>query len=398
MMNVLVDWLSQGLYGAAWWQIAVYTLVLTHLTVASVTLYLHRSQAHRAVAFAAGVSHFFRFWLWLTTGMVTREWVAVHRLHHAKCETTADPHSPLTKGLRNVLTRGAELYQAEASNAETREKYGHGTPEDWFERNMYARFPRLGISLMLVLDVVLFGAVGLTVWAVQMAWIPVFGGVINGIGHAMGYRNFEAQDNSCSIMPWGILIGGEELHNNHHTYPTSASFAVRRYEFDIGWLYILTFQRIGLASVRKLPPRISVTDTVRAVDETTLQALIAHRHEMLARYGRSIRAICKAELAASRRVRERERSELLRLACQWLARDPERVPPSYRAHLDEVRDSHVTLDTMVRMREELRQLWLCTTRARAELVVDLQSWCARAEASGIQGMERVALLIRRAKA
>jgi stearoyl-CoA desaturase (delta-9 desaturase) len=235
--DALVDWLAHGLLAASWWQVLLYTLVTTHITIVCVTVFLHRAQAHRALDLHAIPSHFFRFWLWIGTGMLTKDFVSVHRKHHAKCETVEDPHSPQTRGLKALLLTGVELYRAEAANPETQAKYGKGTPDDWIEHNVYSRYTWQGVGLMLVLDLMLFGAIGLTVWAVQMAWIPVMAtGIINGIGHNWGYRNFEAPDASTNVMPWGILIGGEELHNNHHTYPTSARFSVKPYEFDIGWV------------------------------------------------------------------------------------------------------------------------------------------------------------------
>ena len=249
----LVNLLSDGLTGASWWQIVLATLVMTHITIASVTIFLHRNQAHRSLDLHPIASHFFRFWLWMTTGMVTKQWTAIHRKHHAKCEQAEDPHSPQIYGIKKVFWEGAELYRAESKNEETMARYGHGTPDDWIERNLYSRYSALGVSLMVIIDVLLFGAAGLAVWAVQMAWIPLWAaGVVNGIGHYWGYRNFEATDASTNLVPWGIIIGGEELHNNHHTYPTSAKFSVKPYEFDIGWVYISAMKAVGLASVHLL--------------------------------------------------------------------------------------------------------------------------------------------------
>jgi stearoyl-CoA desaturase (delta-9 desaturase) len=243
--DALVQWLAHGWLNAAWWQVLLYTLVTTHITISAVTIFLHRAQAHRALDLHAIPSHFFRFWLWVGTGMVTKEFVAVHRKHHAKCETEEDPHSPQTRGIKALLLTGVELYRAEAAIPETISKYGHNTPDDWVERNLYSRYT--------------FGAIGAAVWAVQMAWIPVMAtGIINGIGHWWGYRNFESADASTNVSPWGMLIGGEELHNNHHTYPTSAKFSVKPYEFDIGWAYIRGMEMIGLAKVKKTPPRLAL--------------------------------------------------------------------------------------------------------------------------------------------
>jgi len=257
VLNSTVDWLANGLWGLSWWQVLLYTLFTTHITIAAVTIFLHRTQAHRAMDLHPIPSHFFRFWLWLGTGMVTKEWVAIHRKHHAKCETPDDPHSPQTRGIETVFWRGAELYRAEAKNKETVAKFGLGTPNDWIERNLYTRFSWQGVGLMLIINLALFGAIGAAVWAVQMAWIPVTAaGVINGIGHYWGYRNFEAPDASTNVSPWGIIIGGEELHNNHHTYPTSARFSIKPYEFDLGWFYISLMSRIGWANVKKVPPKL----------------------------------------------------------------------------------------------------------------------------------------------
>jgi fatty-acid desaturase len=252
VLNAAIEWLGHGLWDIAWWQVVLYTLVTTHITIAAVTIFLHRTQTHRAMDLGPIPSHFFRFWLWIGTGMVTKEWVAIHRKHHAKCETQDDPHSPQVKGIDEVLWRGAELYRAESKNKETMERYGHGTPDDWIERNLYSRYSWQGVGLMLILNLALFGTLGMAVWAVQMLWIPITAaGIINGIGHYWGYRNFEAPDASRNIMPWGLIIGGEELHNNHHTYPTSAKFSVKKYEFDIGWIYIQALQKLGWAKVKK---------------------------------------------------------------------------------------------------------------------------------------------------
>jgi len=271
VFSALLDWLSHGFSGFNGWEIVAYTLITTHITIAAVTIFLHRAQAHRALDLHPIASHFFRFWLWLGSGMVTKEWVAIHRKHHAKCETPDDPHSPVTRGIETVLLQGTELYRAEAKNQETLAKYGHNTPDDWLERNLYARYSWQGVGLMLIIDLFLFGAIGATVWAVQMLWIPVTAaGIVNGIGHYWGYRNFEAPDTSTNISPWGLIIGGEELHNNHHTYPTSAKFSVKKYEFDLGWVYISLMRKIGWATVKKVPPKLQLGVVRPVADEKTL--------------------------------------------------------------------------------------------------------------------------------
>jgi stearoyl-CoA desaturase (delta-9 desaturase) len=284
-----------GLFDLPWWGYVVVALVLTHITIAAVTIFLHRHQAHRALDLHPIPSHFFRFWLWLTTGMVTREWAAIHRKHHAKCETEEDPHSPQTRGIRKVMWEGAELYRAEAMNQDTLQRYGHGTPDDWLERNVYRRSV-LGVSIMLVIDVIAFGALGLTVWAVQMAWIPIWAaGVVNGIGHYWGYRNYDCVDASRNISPWGILIGGEELHNNHHSFATSAKLSSKWYEFDIGWMYIRILEMLGLAKVKKTIPQPKFGEPKAVPDFDTLQAVVTHRYDVMTRYMRSLRRLCAEE-------------------------------------------------------------------------------------------------------
>jgi len=400
LLDAVVDWLAHGTWQLSWWQIVLYTLATTHITIASVTIYLHRTQAHRSMDLGPIPSHFFRFWLWLGTGMVTRQWVAVHRKHHAKCETSDDPHSPQTRGIRTVFWRGAELYRAEVRNAETVAKYGHGTPDDWVERNLYSRHIYLGVALMLIIDLLLFGAIGATVWAVQMLWIPVSAaGVINGIGHYWGYRNFEAPDASTNILPWGLVIGGEELHNNHHTYPTSARFSVKPYELDIGWLYIRGLEKLGWAKVKKVPPRLQLGDVRAVPDERTLEALIANRYEVMARFARSLRDACAVEIE-SLRARECGKCDVaaLRVARRWLHRDEQQMPAAARAQVAEARAAHPALDKMVTMRDELRQMWLSTHRSREQLTADLQGWCRRAEESGIVALQQFSLKLRAARA
>ncbi|MFM6986419.1 MAG: fatty acid desaturase [Hydrogenophaga sp.] len=391
----LLVWLDKGLTGATWWQAILTVLVLTHITIASVTIYLHRHCAHRALDLHPIASHFFRFWLWLTTGMVTREWTAIHRKHHAKCEREGDPHSPVVYGIQKVFWEGSELYRAEAKNQDTLERYGHNTPDDWIERNLYSRHSALGVSIMLILDVALFGAFGLTIWAIQMAWIPVTAaGIINGIGHYWGYRNFEAHDASTNVSPWGILIGGEELHNNHHTYPTSAKLSVKPYEFDIGWLYISVLKGLGLATVKKLPPKLAFGDVKPVADEKTLEALIANRYEVMAGYARELRAACQRELDG---VKARSAdARVLRAARRWLHRDDDKVPADVKPQLALARAEHPVLEKMVSMREELRALWTGTNATREQLAADLQAWCRRAEGSGIAALRDFSVRLRSA--
>ena len=389
-LSAAVDWLAHGLLGLAWWQVLLIGLVLTHITIVSVTLYLHRHSAHRALDLHPAVQHFFRFWLWMTTGMTTKQWTAIHRKHHAKCEQAEDPHSPQVYGLRKVLWQGAELYRAEAANEETLRRYGHGTPDDWIERKLYSRYSLLGIGLMLVIDLALFGALGAALWALQMAWIPFWAaGVVNGVGHFWGYRNFEAHDASTNLIPWGIVIGGEELHNNHHTYPTSAKFSVKPYEFDIGWVYISILAKLGLASPKKTPPRLAYGAVRPVADDQTLEALIAHRYEVMASYARQMRAVFRQQAASAGQP-----TGALRSARRWLHRDAEKVPAAAVPQLAEARAAYPVLDQMLTMREELRQLWLNTGRTREQLVADLQAWCKRAEDSGIAALRDFSFKLR----
>lgn len=396
VLNAAIDWLAHGLLDLAWWQIVLVTLALTHVTIASVTIFLHRHQAHRALDLHPIVSHFFRLWLWLTTGQVTKEWASIHRKHHAKCEQAEDPHSPHVYGIRKVFWEGAELYRAESKNKDTMARYGHGTPDDWIERNLYTRYSWQGVGLMMIIDLTLFGAAGLTVWAVQMAWIPVTAaGIINGFGHYWGYRNFEAPDASTNLSPWGIIIGGEELHNNHHTYPTSAKLSVKPYEFDIGWVYISLMQKVGLAKVKKTPPKLAYGDIKPVADEKTLEALIANRYEIMAGYAHGMRRALRQELDAFK-ARSADAS-FFKAAHRWLHRDTEKVPAAVMPELAKARAASPVLDKMVTMREELRQLWLNTSLSREQLLANLQAWCHRAEESGIAALQDFSRQLRAAR-
>jgi stearoyl-CoA desaturase (delta-9 desaturase) len=401
MHDGVVDWLANGLVAASWWQILLVGLAFTHITIASVTIFLHRSQAHRALELHPSVMHFFRMWLWLTTGMVTKEWVAIHRKHHAKCETVDDPHSPVTRGIKTVLLTGAELYGYETKVPETMAKYGHGTPDDWVERNLYTRYSWQGVGLMLVIDMALFGAAGAAVWAMQMAWIPITAaGIINGLGHWWGYRNFEAADASTNISPWGIIIGGEELHNNHHTYPTSAKLSVRPYEFDIGWMYIRLLEVAGLAKVRKTPPRLALGAVKAVADDKTLEAIIANRYEVMARYATELKLAVASELQRLKQQGAENTAGFknMRLAKAWLHRDDDKIPSGVKPGLQMALGDSPRLAQLVAMREELRALWTRTNVSAEQLVADLQAWCQKAEASGIAALQEFSQKLRAATA
>ena len=395
----LLSFLSHGLLPLPWWGYVALTLVLTHITIASVTIFLHRSQAHRGVDLHPIASHFFRFWLWLTTGMVTKEWVAIHRKHHAKVETPDDPHSPQTRGISTVLLQGTELYRTESRNRETLDKYGHGTPNDWLERNLYERFSWQGVGLMLAINLFLFGPIGATIWAIQMMWIPVTAaGIINGLGHYWGYRNFACNDASTNIVPWGILIGGEELHNNHHAYGTSAKLSSRWYEFDIGWMYIRTLETLGLATVRKVAPQLKLDRTKTMPDLATLQAVITHRYAVVTSYAHSLKIACADEIVKLRERHGRDpggKAPSLRTIKGWLLADPATLTATERARLDDVLAHSKVLSQVYAMRNELAALWERSTESSEQLLARLQDWCHRAEASGIPPLAQFSLQLRR---
>jgi stearoyl-CoA desaturase (delta-9 desaturase) len=398
-MDGVLNFLGNGLLGLNVWQLVLATLLLTHVTIASVTIFLHRAQAHRALDLHPAVSHFFRIWLWLTTGMQTRDWVAVHRKHHAKCETAEDPHSPQTRGLRTVLWSGAELYMAERANKETIERYSRGTPDDWMERNLYARFVWHGCGVMLVADFLLFGVAGIAVWAVQMIWIPFFAaGVINGIGHYWGYRNYDSADASANLGPLGLLIGGEELHNNHHTYPTSAKLSNKWFEFDIGWAYIRGLEMLGLAKVLRVAPvaRVEAGAAGRQVDLHTLQTLINNRYDLLARFARQMQREFREELEKLRQSAALSAADQRRFAGlkRWLRKDVGDLPAPHQDTLKDLMARSRLMHTAVEMRAELAAIWQQSSVSREQMLVRLQDWIARAEASGIRSLQEAAARIR----
>jgi stearoyl-CoA desaturase (delta-9 desaturase) len=394
LFNAVVDFLSNGLTRATGWQVVIYTLVVTHITIASVTIFLHRCQAHRALDLHAIPSHFFRFWLWMTSGMVTKEWAAIHRKHHAKCETEEDPHSPVTRGIKKVLLEGSELYRSEAKNLETLEKYGHGTPDDWVEHNLYTKYSALGVSLMMVINIMLFGVIGVTVWAVQMIWIPIMAaGIINGIGHYWGYRNYDCVDASTNISPWGILIGGEELHNNHHTFGTSAKLSSKWYEFDIGWMYIRILEMAGLAKVKKIAPAPKFDREKLIADFETLQSVIANRYDVMAKYAKSLKRTWHDELEHLKEKAQLE-SGFLKSSKKLLQSEPAKLEGPQKQQLTELFAHSKALQTMHEMRVELGAIWDRSHATREQLLQQLQEWCARAEASGIKGLQDFSLRLR----
>ena len=374
----MFEFLSRGLTGASVWQMLVVLVVVGQLTMASTTLYLHRSAAHRGVDFHPAVAHWFRFFAWLTTGMVTKEWAAIHRKHHAKCETAEDPHSPRFAGIRTVLWRGSELYRAAALNRDDMEKYGKGTPDDWIERHLYTPHSNLGPTLVLFVYFALFGLPGIALWAMQMLWIPFWAaGVINGLGHWWGYRNFDTADTATNLAPWGLWIGGEELHNNHHAFPSSAKFSLRRYEFDIGWAAIRGLERLGLAKVLRTAPELDVRPNIRVPDADTLKAMMVHRWQVATDYFQLVlKPHLQAEAAGlSGRLRRAFRSD-----GRWLD-DANRA--AFSAWIAERPRTQQLMDFRARL---LAIYELRSAEAEAKLVA-LREWCAEAEASGIRTLE-----------
>ena len=386
-MNILTD----GLLNLSIWGYVGVTLLLTHITIAAVTIFLHRTQSHNALTLHPVISHFFRFWLWLTTGMVTRQWVAIHRKHHAKCETKDDPHSPQIHGLKKILLEGSEFYRREAAKNEVMEKYGQGTPDDWIERNLYSRFPYLGISLLLPLDVLLFGAIGITIFAIQMVWIPFWAaGVINGIGHYWGYRNFEPSDASRNLAPLGILIGGEELHNNHHAYPASAKLSSKWWEFDIGWFYIRVMEMLGLAKVKKVAPRAVMLASKKTIDIETVRAVIRHRFYILKLYGKKvIKPVLKQQHEAHTSHRN-----LFSHISKLLTREDIVLDKTKQHRLDQALEQSPQLDTVYHFKLKLKEIWNRTSSDQKKRVQRLQDWCLEAEQSGIEALQEFALFIR----
>ena len=391
----MLDFLSHGLLNLPWWGVLLCALAFTQTTIAAVTLYLHRSQAHRGVDFHPLVSHFFRLWLWLTTGMVTKEWVAIHRKHHARCETEADPHSPQVLGLKKVLAEGSELYRAAAKDEAMLVQFGKGTPDDWMERNVYTRHSTVGITIMFIVNVLLFGVIGIAIWAVQMAWIPIWAaGVINGLGHYFGYRNFENEDASTNLIPWGFWIGGEELHNNHHTFGTSCKFSYHWYEFDIGWMYICILRRLKLAQVRKVAPKLGL-QAQHTLNADTVQAIIHNRYLLAMRYSKQLQSDLAAEMAKIKH--DITLPDPAKAFAKWLQKEPALLNAVEQQQLQVLTAQSPMLDKIYRMRRDLSELWGRSSLSSEELVQKLQAWCQQAENSGIEALARYAQVLRQAK-
>ena len=373
-----------GLLDLSAWQLVGITLLMTHVTIVSVTVYLHRYSAHRALELNTGLKHFFRFWLWLTTAQNTREWTAVHRKHHAKCETPEDPHSPVYKGLSTVLRKGAELYREEARNPETLRIYGKNCPDDWVERNLYSRYKLGGIVLMALIDLLLFGTAGITIWAVQMMWIPFWAaGVVNGLGHAVGYRNFECRDAASNLVPWGIVIGGEELHNNHHTYPNSAKLSVRRWEFDMGWAWIRLFCLLRLAKVQRVAPIAHRVAGKASLDMDTAMAILNNRFQIMAQYRKLvIGPLVKQELD---RV-DTSVSHHFRRAKRLLSRETSLLEDRHHVRIESMLAHSQALKTIYEKRLALQQIWARTSANGHDMLAAMKEWVHEAETSGIHAL------------
>jgi stearoyl-CoA desaturase (delta-9 desaturase) len=378
-----------GFLGFHLWEYVLVTFVMVQVTVMAVTLYLHRDAAHRSLELHPALRHFFRLWIWMTSGMLTREWVAVHRKHHSFSDQPGDPHSPVVFGLKRVLLEGRELYAVEADNAETLEKYGRGTPDDWIERNVYSRHPNFGIITLILLDLLLFGVPGIIIIAVQLVSMPLLAaGVINGLGHHSGYRNFECEDAARNIVPWGVLVGGEELHNNHHAFPASAKFSARSWEFDIGWFYIRILETLRLAKVIRVAPEPMRIEPQRHVDLENLRAVIVNRMHVLRAYSRTVTLpVLRAELRTAP-------SNLSRGVRRLLVRHPPLLDARAKERLQEILNTHQALQTVHEFRERLKQLWSGANANNERLLAQFREWCAQAEASGIKALQEFALSLR----
>jgi stearoyl-CoA desaturase (delta-9 desaturase) len=389
MPDVLLNFLTGGVVGLGWWGMGLVLLVFTQLTIFAVTLYLHRSQAHRGVDFHPVIAHFFRFWTWLTTSMITKEWVAIHRKHHAKVETEEDPHSPVTKGIGTVFWRGVELYREARGMRADIEQYGRGAPEDWIERHLYTPHANLGPVALFVVNLLLFGLPGIALWAIQMAWIPFWAaGVVNGLGHWWGYRNFESADTSTNLTPWAFWIGGEELHNNHHAFPSSARFSMRRWEFDIGWAAIRGLQALRLAKVLRVAPSMDVRPNIAVPDAETLKALLSHRFQAMTDYQRNVFVPALREEAAMAGAKLRKL--LPRRMRRGLVNDGRWLKPDCRAELSSWVEQRPRIRVLVEHRARLSNLLEARGNDAAERLKLLQAWCHEAEASGIAALQNYA--------
>ena len=383
-----------GVLNLSFWGYVLATILLTQATIASVTIYLHRNQTHRALDLHPFISHIFRFWLWITTGMVTSEWVAIHRKHHATTDMEGDPHSPKMVGIKKVFWEGAELYRQARLDREMIEKYSHGTPNDWIENHVYKKFSAKGMLLMLFIDLLLFGVPGITIFGIQMIWIPLWAaGVVNGVGHYWGYRNFECPDTSTNVFPWGFWIGGEELHNNHHTFASSAKFSVKWWEFDLGWMYIRILSFLGLAKVKKLPPKLQQVDNKLHVDLETVKAVVGNRFQVMANYYKTVVAPMLRQVKREQ-VTSVQDKKLVHRAGVLLKKEPSLLSAKSSSHVQELLARYEQLRIVYDFRESLKYVWQKTAASQKDLIDSLQAWCKQAEESGLESLRQFSLQLK----
>lgn len=385
MIDKILDFLAYGSVPLTFWGYFTVLMILTHITMISVTIFLHRYQTHRALELHPILSHFFRFWLWLTTGMKTRQWVAVHRKHHAKSDTAEDPHSPQIYGIKKILFYGADVYRVACKNQEDMKRYGVGTPDDWIENHVYTPHSSKGRAVMFLINFALFGIPGILIWIFQMAWVPFFAaGVINGIAHYWGYRNFECSDAACNISPLAIFIGGEELHNNHHTFGTSAKFSVKWWEFDIGWLYIKLFSWAKLAKVKHLPPKLIQNPSKPQIDFETVKALVTNRFHLLDTYWREVVLPVFHE---EKNKASLQTQSLYRQAKKLLHLENSLINEKGKNKLEKLLNENTTLKTVYSYRVKLQSIWNREIKCQKERLGRLEEWCKEAEATGIKVLQ-----------
>lgn len=383
-----------GVLNLSFWGYILAAVIVTQATIASVTIYLHRHQTHRALDLHPIISHVFRFWLWISTGMVTSDWVAIHRKHHATTDMEGDPHSPKMLGIKKVFWEGAELYRQARKDREMIAKYSHGTPSDWLEKNVYSRYSSKGVLLMLAIDLFLFGVPGISIFGLQMLWIPLWAaGVVNGVGHYWGYRNFECQDTSTNVSPWGFWIGGEELHNNHHTFASSAKFSVKWWEFDIGWMYICILSFLGLAKVKKLPPKIVQVENKLQVDLETVKAVVGSRFQVMADYYTTVLAPMLRQVKREEVISEQDK-KLVQRASVLLKRDQSLLSPKSHSHLQALLERYEQLRTVYDFRQSLQYIWQKTASSQKDLIEALQVWCKQAEDSGLESLRQFSMQLK----
>ena len=384
----MIETLSNlALFDLPWWGYVLVALGLTHITIAGTTLYLHRAMSHRSVTLHPIVCHFFRFWLWISTGIVTKEWVAIHRKHHAAVETDEDPHSPVVKGFNTIMWLGAWEYHKEVRHSDALEKYGFGCPDDWLERNIYTRQTYMGPVSMLILNLILFGLPGFAIWITQMLWIPLWAaGVINGVGHYFGYRNFGTPDASRNIIPIAFFIGGEELHNNHHAFASSAKFSNKPWEFDLGWMYLCILEKFNLADVKRRQPGLAIAKEKMNCDIDTVKAILENRFQVMANYTREVtRRVCQEEAQAARA--EGSDEGMLKRAHSLMKKEREKLDVFSQRKLTTLLQQNPTLELVDTMHQRLHDIWAKTSVSNENLLTSLEEWCRSAEESGVEALK-----------